>query len=50
MALAVLEPDAPGPGALVRAERARDEACAWVAALTCSPWLICFSIPAGAAA
>ncbi len=26
------------------------EACAWVAALTRSPWLICFSIPAGAAA
>src|SRR6202042_1564232 len=50
VALGVLEPDAPGPRVLVPGERAGDEACAWVAALTCSPSLICFSIPAGAAA
>ena len=50
MALVVPEPCVPVPGGLLPAGRPGDEACAWVAALTCSPWLICFSIPAGAAA
>ncbi len=55
MALVVPEPGepvpgVPGPRLPLPAERAGDEACAWVAALTCSPSLICFSIPAGAAA
>jgi Zn-dependent alcohol dehydrogenase len=38
------------PLALVPAGRAAADACAWVAALTCSPSWICLSIPAGAAA
>jgi len=44
---------APGvllPGVLVPAVRAVGDACAWVAALTRSPWEICRCIPAGAAA
>ena len=48
-------PTVPGlaallPLALVPAGRAAADACAWVAALTCSPSWICLSIPAGAAA
>ena len=43
----VLRPAALAP---VPAELAAGDECAWVAALTCSPSWICFSIPAGAVA
>jgi len=40
----------PAPLVPVPAELAAGDECAWVAALTCSPSWICFSIPAGAVA
>ena len=46
----LLAPGAPGPGVGVPEDAAEGDACAWVAALTRSPWEICRSIPAGAAA
>jgi hypothetical protein len=43
-------PEAAEPGLAAPEDAAEGDACAWVAALTRSPWEICRSIPAGAAA
>jgi hypothetical protein len=45
-----LVPGVLEPGVRAPEERTLGVACAWVAALTRSPWEICRCIPAGAAA